>query len=194
MNSVENTNMSGISMEELIAISEYFSGNIPSDEDQFEMDVETFRENPYFEREKPEEEPIVIRPKPRRIPRNYTGKRGTAPPWKYSTRQKEKAALIELAHERLKGTPGLPETTGGLWYTDNDLIKAEVEKIKAERNPKVPKKRGRPPKPKLRVKSRFLRRGADHLRQRPKAKSKCLRREADHLRQRLKTNLWLKGL
>jgi hypothetical protein len=149
MNSVENTNMSGISMKELIAISEYFSGNIPSDEDQFEMDVEAFRENPYFEREKPEEEPIVIRPKPRRIPRNYTGKRGTAPPWKYSERQKEKAALIELAFERLKGTPGLPETTGGLWYTDNELINKEVEKIKAERNPKVPKKRGRPPKVKV---------------------------------------------
>ena len=42
----------------------------------------------------------------------------------------------------------MPETTGGLWYTDNDLIKAEVEKIKAERNPKIPKKRGRPPKAK----------------------------------------------
>jgi hypothetical protein len=35
-----------------------------------------------------------------------------------------------------------------LWYTDNDLIKAEFEKIKAERNPKVPKRRGRPPKAK----------------------------------------------
>ena len=135
-------------MEELIAIGEYFSGNIPSDEEQFEMDVEKFLENPYFEREKPEEEPIVIRPRPRRIPKNYTGKRGTAPPWKYSKRQQEKAALIEEAFERLKGTPGLPETTGGLWYTDNDLIKAEVEKIKAERNPKIPKKRGRPPKAK----------------------------------------------
>ena len=52
--------------------------------EQFEMDVEKFLENPYFEREKPEEEPIVIRPRPRRIPKNYTGKRGTAPPWKYS--------------------------------------------------------------------------------------------------------------
>jgi hypothetical protein len=149
MNSVENTNMSNISMEELIAIGEYFSGNIPSDEEQFEMDVEKFLENPYFEREEPEKEPIVIRPKPRRIPKNYTGKRGTASPWKYSKRQQEKAALIEEAFERLKGTPGLPETTGGLWYTDNDLIKAEVEKIKAERNPKIPKKRGRPPKAKV---------------------------------------------
>ena len=146
MNSVENTNMSNISMEELIAIGEYFSGNIPSDDEQFEMDVEKFLENPYFEREKPEEEPIVIRPRPRRIPKNYTGKRGTAPQWKYSKRQQEKAALIEEAFKRLKGTPGLPETMGGLWYTDNDLIKAEVEKIKAERNPKIPKKRGRPPK------------------------------------------------
>ena len=148
MNSVENTNMSNISMEEFIAIGEYFSGNIPSDNEQFEMNVEKFLENPYFEREKPEEEPIVIRPRPRRIPKNYTGKRGTAPPWKYSKRQQEKAALIEEAFKRLKGTPGLPETTGGLWYTDNDLIKAEVEKIKAERNPKIPKKRGRPPKAK----------------------------------------------
>ena len=146
MNSVENTNMSGISMEELISIGEYFSGNIPSDEEQFDMNVEKFLENPYFEREEPEEEPIVIRPRPRRIPKNYTGKRGTAPQWKYSKRQQEKAALIEEAFERLKGTPGLPETTGGLWYTD--LIKAEVEKIKAERNPKMSKRRGRPPKAK----------------------------------------------
>jgi hypothetical protein len=59
MNSAENTNMSGISMEELIAISEYFSGNIPSDEDQFEQDVEAFREDPQFEHEEPEKEPIV---------------------------------------------------------------------------------------------------------------------------------------
>ena len=146
MNSVENTNMSNISMEELIAIGEYFSGNISEDNNQFEMNVEKFMENPYFEREKPEEEPIVIRPKPRRIPKNYTGKKGTAPQWKYSKRQQEKADLIEEAFGRLKGTQGLPETTGGLWYTDNDLIKAEVEKIKEERNPKVPKKRGRPPK------------------------------------------------
>ena len=42
MNSVENTNMSNISMEELIAIGEYFSGNIPSDDEQFETDVEKF--------------------------------------------------------------------------------------------------------------------------------------------------------
>jgi hypothetical protein len=148
MSSVENTNMSKISMEELIAISEYFSGNIPSDEDQFEKDVEAFREDPHFEHEEPEKEPIVIRPRERYVDRSQPKKRGTAPTWKYSARQKEKAALIELAHERLRGTPGLPETTGGLWYTDNDLIKKEVEKIKAERNPKVPKKRGRPPKPK----------------------------------------------
>ncbi|CAB3977547.1 Hypothetical predicted protein [Paramuricea clavata] len=71
-----------------------------------------------------------------------SGKRGTAPQWKYSKRQQEKAALIEEAFERLKGTPGLPETTGGLWYSDNDLINKKVEKIKAERKPKVLKKRG----------------------------------------------------
>ena len=146
MSSVENTNMSNISMKELIAIGEYFSGNMGSDVEQFGKDVEKFLQNPYSEREKPEEQPIVTKPKPRRIPKNYTGKRGTAPQWKYSKRQKEKAALIEEALERLKGTPGLPETTGGLWYSDNDLINREVEKIKAERNPKVPKKRGRPAK------------------------------------------------
>jgi hypothetical protein len=80
MSSLENTNMSGISMEELIANGEYFSGNIPSDNEQFEMDVEKFLGNPYFEREKPEEEPIVIRPRPRRIPKNYTGKNSTKDP------------------------------------------------------------------------------------------------------------------
>ena len=147
MNSVENTNMSGMSVEEMMSVAEYFSGNIDSDSDQFEINVEKFLEDPFFEMEKSEKEPIVIRPRPRRIAtKNPTGKRGTAPPWKYSKRQQEKADLIEEAFKRLKGTPGSPETTGGLWYTDNDLIKAEVEKIKAERNPKVPKKRGRPPK------------------------------------------------
>ena len=137
-------------MEELIAIGEYFSGNIPSDNEQFEKDVGRFLENPLFEREEPEKEPIVIRPKPRRIPGNYTGKRGTAPQWKYSKRQQEKAALIEEAFERLKsnGTPGLPETMGGVWRTDNVLVNREVKKIKEERNPKTPKKRGRPPKEK----------------------------------------------
>ena len=150
MNSVENTNMSNISMSELIAIGEYFSGNIPSDNEQFESDVGKFLEDPLFEREVPEKEPIIIRPKPRRIPRNYTGNRGTAPQWKYSKRQQEKAALIEEAFERLKsnGAPGLPETMGGVWRTDNVLVNKEVEKIKEERNPKVPKKRGRPPKAK----------------------------------------------
>ena len=150
MNSAENINMSNISMSELIAIGEYFSGNIPSDDKQFESDVGKFLEDPLFEREVLEKEPIVIRPKPRRIPSNYTGKRGTAPQWKYSKRQQEKAALIEEAFERLKsnGTPGLPETMGGVWRTDNVLVNKEVEKIKEERNPKVPKKRGRPPKEK----------------------------------------------
>ena len=150
MNSVENTNMSNISMSELIAIGEYFSGNIPDNDEQFESDVGKFLENPLFEREVPEKEPIIIRPKPRRIPSNYTGKRGTAPQWKYSKRQQEKAALIEEAFKRLKSDdiPGLPETMGGVWRTDNVLINREVEKIKEERNPKVPKKRGRPPKAK----------------------------------------------
>ncbi|CAB4002864.1 transcriptional regulator [Paramuricea clavata] len=119
--------MSNISMEALIAIGEHFSGNIPSDDEEFEQKVKAFRENPYFERKEPEKDPI------------------------YSKRQQEKPALIEEAFERLKGTPGLPESTGGRWYTDNDLIKAEVEKIKQERNPKIPKKRGRPPKAKTEV-------------------------------------------
>jgi hypothetical protein len=150
MNSVENTNMSNISMSELIAIGEYFSGNIPSDDEQFESDVGKFLENPLFEREVPKKEPIIIRPKPRRIPSNYTGKRGTAPQWKYSKRQQEKAALIEEAFKRLKSDdmPGLPETMGGVWRTDNVLVNREVEKIKEERNLKVPGERGRPPKSK----------------------------------------------
>jgi hypothetical protein len=38
------------------------------------MNVEKFLENPYFEREEPEEEPIVIRPRSRRIPRTIQGK------------------------------------------------------------------------------------------------------------------------
>jgi hypothetical protein len=54
MNSFENTNMSEISMEELINIGMYFSGNIPSDDEEFEQKVEAFGENPHFERKEPE--------------------------------------------------------------------------------------------------------------------------------------------
>ena len=149
MNSTQNTNMQNISMEELIAIGEYFSGSSLGANEQFESDVGRFLEDPLFEQEEPVKEPVVIRPKPRRVPKNYTGKRGITPEWKYSKRMQEKAALIEEAFNRLKSdkVPGLPETMGGVWRTDNVLVNDEVKRILKERNP--PKKRGRPAKPKV---------------------------------------------
>ncbi|CAB3978682.1 transcriptional regulator [Paramuricea clavata] len=122
---------SEISMEELLALGSYFSGNIP--EDSAETD----------------EEYIVTRPCKKFISSAPQRKRGTAPQWKYSERQREAAELIDLAYDRLRGTPGVAEFSGGTAKTDSQIIQREVEKIKSERDQVVPKKRGRPPKAKV---------------------------------------------
>ncbi|CAB4002512.1 ---NA--- [Paramuricea clavata] len=89
--------------------------------------------------------------KPRRIPKNYKGKRGIMPTWKYSDRQKAKALLVEEAYQSLlsKGVQGLPPTMGGRWRTDNVLVNEEIKRIENERNPKVKRPKGRPPKAKV---------------------------------------------
>ncbi|CAB3991349.1 Gastrula zinc finger [Paramuricea clavata] len=89
--------------------------------------------------------------KSRRIPKNYKGKRGIMPTWKYSDRQKAKALLVEEAYQSLlsKGVQGLPPTMGGRWRTDDVLVNEEIKRIENERNPKVKRPRGRPPKAKV---------------------------------------------
>ncbi|CAB3991092.1 Gastrula zinc finger [Paramuricea clavata] len=89
--------------------------------------------------------------KPRRIPKNYKGRRGIMPTWKYSDRQKAKALLVEEAYQSLlsKGVQGLPPTMGGRWRTDDVLVNEEIKRIENERNPKVKRPRGRPPQAKV---------------------------------------------
>ncbi|CAB4000360.1 transcriptional regulator [Paramuricea clavata] len=140
---------SEISMEELLALGSYFSGNIPEDSAEFEQEVMDFIEDPQHIRSRTDENYIVTRPRKKFVSSATQKKRGTAPQWKYSERQREAAELIALAHDRLRGTPGVPEFSGGTAKTDSEIIQRAVEKIKAERSPVVPKKRGRPPKAKV---------------------------------------------
>ncbi|CAB4010085.1 Gastrula zinc finger [Paramuricea clavata] len=88
--------------------------------------------------------------KPRRIPLNYKGKRGIMPTWKYSDRQKAKALLVEEAYQNLlaRDVQGLPPTMGGRCRTDDPQVNEEIKRIENERNPKVKRPRGRPPKAK----------------------------------------------
>jgi hypothetical protein len=108
-----------------------------------------FMEDPQPIRSRIDEDGIVIRPREKFVSSAPKGKKGTAPQWKYSKRQREAAELIDLAYDKLRGTPGVPEFSGGAAKTNSEIIQREVEKIKAERNPAVPKRRGRPPKPKV---------------------------------------------
>jgi hypothetical protein len=149
MSSVNNTPKSEMSMEELMALGSYFRGNIPEDSDEFEQEVMDFMEDPQPVRSRIDEDGIVIRPREKFVSSAPKGKKGTTPQWKYSKRQREAAELIDLAYDRLKGTPGVPEFSGGVAKTNSEIIQRKEEKIKAERNPVVPKKRGRPPKPKV---------------------------------------------
>ncbi|CAB3980253.1 Gastrula zinc finger [Paramuricea clavata] len=86
--------------------------------------------------------------KPRRLPLNYKGRRGIMPTWKYSDRQKAKALLVEEAYQSLlsKSVQGLPPTMGGRWRTDDPQVNEEIKRIENERNPKIKRPRGRPPK------------------------------------------------
>ncbi|CAB4009275.1 Gastrula zinc finger [Paramuricea clavata] len=88
--------------------------------------------------------------KPRRIPLNYKGRRGIMPTWKCSDRQKAKALLVEEAYQNLlaRGVQGLPPTMGGRWRTDDPQVNEEIKRIENERNPKIRRPRGRPPKAK----------------------------------------------
>ncbi|CAB4040780.1 ---NA---, partial [Paramuricea clavata] len=113
---------------------------------EFEREVQDFTEDPQPIRSRTGEEYIVTRPRKKFVSSATQKKRGTAPQWKYTERQREAAELIALAHDGLRGTPGVPEFSGGTAKTDSEIIQREVEKLKAERNQVVPKKRGRPPK------------------------------------------------
>jgi hypothetical protein len=144
-----NSTKSEMSMEELKALGSYFSGNIPEDSDEFEREAQDFIEDPQPIRSRIDEDHIVIRPRKKFVSSAPQMKRGTAPQWKYSERQREAAELIDLAYDRLRGTPGVPKFSGGTAKTNSEIIQREVEKIKAERDPVVPKKRGRPPKAKV---------------------------------------------
>ena len=150
-------NMSGMSIEQLMGLNSIVEGG-----DFTEANVNEILENKNYRITPDRKEDyshsenqfvdevdfdMVVR-KPRRIPKNYKGKRGIMPTWKYSDRQKAKAVLVEEAYQSLlsKGVQGLPPTMGGRWRTDNVLVNEEIKRIENERNPKVKRPRGRPPK------------------------------------------------
>ena len=154
-----NNNMSGMSIEQLMGLNSTVEGGdfteanvneilenknyrvTPDCKDDYSHSENQFVDEVDFD--------MVVR-KPRRIPKNCKGKRGIMPTWKYSDRQKAKAVLVEEAYQSLlsKGVQGLPPTMGGRWRTDNVLVNEEIKRIENERNPKVKRPRGRPPKAK----------------------------------------------
>jgi hypothetical protein len=160
MNSVGNNNMSEISIEQLMELNSIIEGGDFTEEKVNDiLEDANYRVTPsdkgedYFYGEKQFADEVdvdVLRPKPRRVPKNYKGKRGMVPEWKYPERQKAKAVLVEEAYQSLiaKGVEGLPPTMGGVWRTDNVLVNEEIKRIDNERNSKVKRPRGRSPKAK----------------------------------------------
>ncbi|CAB3977106.1 transcriptional regulator [Paramuricea clavata] len=156
-----NFNMNEFSVEQLFALNSI----IDSDEDmdtrvEAILEDKNYRITPDDKGESPfqgerqfvdEVDRDMKTKKPRRIPKNYKGRRGIMPTWKYSDRQKAKALLVEEAYPSLlsKGVQGLPPTMGGRWRTDDVLVNEEIKRIENERNPKVKRPRGRPPKAKV---------------------------------------------
>ncbi|CAB3997204.1 ---NA---, partial [Paramuricea clavata] len=57
---------------------------------------------------------------------------------------------MEEAYQNLltRGVQGLPPTMGGRWRTDDPQVNEEIKRIENERNPKIKRPRGRPPKAK----------------------------------------------
>ncbi|CAB4022873.1 Gastrula zinc finger [Paramuricea clavata] len=152
--------MSEMSIEQLMALNSIFDGgdDVEANVNEILEDAD-YRVTPdskedYSHSEGPFVDEVdfdmVVR-KPRRIPKNYKGKRGIMPTWKYSDRQKAKAVLVEEAYQSLlsKGVQGLPPTMGGRWRTDDVLVNEEIKRIGNERNPKVKRPRGRAPKVKV---------------------------------------------
>ncbi|CAB4024543.1 Gastrula zinc finger [Paramuricea clavata] len=156
-----NFNMNEFSVEQLLALNSI----IDSDEDMDTrvegiLEDRNYRITPDDKGESPfqgerqfvdEVDRDMETKKPRRIPKNYKGRRGIMPTWKYSDRQKAKALLVEEAYQSLlsKGVQGLPPTMGGRWRTDDVLVNEEIKRIENERNPKEKRPRGSPPKAKV---------------------------------------------
>jgi hypothetical protein len=75
MSSINNTPKSEISMEELMALSSYFGGNIPEDSDEFEQEVQALIEDPQPIRSRIDEDGIVIRPREKFVSSAPKGKK-----------------------------------------------------------------------------------------------------------------------
>ena len=160
-----DNNMSGMSIEQLMGLNSIIEGGDFTEANVNEiLENKNYRVTPDSKEDYSHSEnkfvdevdfDIVVR-KPRRIPKNYKGKRGIMPTWKYSDRQKAKAVLVEEAYQSLlsKGVQGLPPTMGGRWRTYNVPVNEEIKRIENERNPKVKRPRGRPPKTKTEVEAK----------------------------------------
>jgi hypothetical protein len=135
MSSINNTPQSEMSMEELMALGSYFRGNIPEDSDEFQQEVQALIEDPQPIRSRIDEDGIVIRPREKFASSAPKGKKGTGPQWKYSKRQREAAELIALAYDRLRGTSGVPEFSGGVAKTNSEIIQRGSGKDKSRTEP-----------------------------------------------------------
>ena len=100
-----------ISMSDLASLASYFSGTIEKmDNEKFEREVEAFIQDPTPIRSRIDEMPPVKRPR-KGVEKNvtYRKKKGTAPPWKRSERQKNKDARRESAREQFTEYLSLPD-------------------------------------------------------------------------------------
>ena len=88
-------------MSDLPSLASYFSGSMEKmGNEKFEREVEAFIQDPTPIRSWIDEMPLVKRPR-KGVEKNvtYWKKKGTAPPWKRSERQKKKEARRGSARE-----------------------------------------------------------------------------------------------
>ena len=137
-----------ISMSDLTSLASYFSGTIEKmDNEKFEREVEAFIQDPTPIRSRTDEMPPVKRPR-KRVEKNvtYRKKKGTAPPWKRSERQKKTDARRESAREQFTEYLSLPDDGTPSGFTIFDEPSPERMEVK----PKA--KKGKKPKTKKEVK------------------------------------------
>ena len=130
-----------INMSDLASLASYFSGSIEKmDNEKFEREVEAFIQDPTPIRSMIDEMHIVKRPR-KGVEKNvtYRKRKGTAPPWKRSEREKKKDAIRESAREQFTEYLSLPDdgTPSGFSIFDEPKAKkGKKPKTKKEVRPK----------------------------------------------------------
>jgi hypothetical protein len=136
-----------INMSDLASLASYFSGSIEKmDNEKFEREVEAFIQDPTPIRSMIDEMPLVKRPR-KGVEKNvtYRKRKGTAPPWKRSERQKKKDAIRESAREQFTEYLSLPDDGTPSGFSIFDEPSPERMEVK----PKA--KKGKKPKTKKEV-------------------------------------------